>query len=399
MLLHLVTDQKFIDSAQASFERASHQGNEFIVITNSNELEFIHSLTPRRITPAESLDPGFLATLSEYDAVFLHSLNNSFRLIVDAAPRDVKFIWIGWGYDYYHLIDEKDGLLLPLTLQAKRNLEPFYKRIFDFLRSLKRKVAIAAAQPSAAPRTIRAEIRLRKVKAMGRDENDVLDKLFLFAPVLKSEYRMIKKRHPDFSVEFADWNYGLPDTLDYFNQTYNPSDRSSRIVIGNSASFECNHLDTFDWLRHTQFKGEIICPLSYGDRAYGNMVSERGRNLFGERFIPITDFLPLDEYASLIASSSHMIMNHKRQQGLGNIIIALCAGTRVVLRKENPLLNLMNELGIDVCVLNDDFIFLTERQDICVTYENRAALQARFGPSGQLRRTRLLIEKSTGMRR
>lgn len=45
---------------------------------------------------------------------------------------------------------------------------------------------------------------------------------------------------------------------------------------------------------------EIICPLSYGDKSYGEQVIEYGNKLFGDKFLPILNYMSPDEYSKLL---------------------------------------------------------------------------------------------------
>ncbi len=82
----------------------------------------------------------------------------------------------------------------------------------------------------------------------------------------------------------------------------------------------------------------MIVPLSYsGSKNYKKIVIERGKNLFGENFCPLTDFLPLAEYNELMTSAAVAIYANWRQEAIGNIIIALYLGAKVFISGRNPV--------------------------------------------------------------
>ena len=93
---------------------------------------------------------------------------------------------------------------------------------------------------------------------------------------------------------------------------------------------------------------EIICPLSYGSSNIAKDIVNLGHSLFGERFIPIFDFLPATEYAKLLSSIDVAIFGHKRQQALGNILALLYLGKKVYVRSDISTWNFLNQLGITV---------------------------------------------------
>lgn len=105
-----------------------------------------------------------------------------------------------------------------------------------------------------------------------------------------------------------------------------------RIVLGNSATDSNRHLAMFDLLKHMETEGlELYCPLSYGNAAYRQQVIERGRELFGERFHPMTQYMAFEEYIRFLCSCSVGIYYNNRQQALGNINRILGMGKKVFL--------------------------------------------------------------------
>ena len=93
---------------------------------------------------------------------------------------------------------------------------------------------------------------------------------------------------------------------------------------------------------------EIICPLSYGEQEYRESVISLGKQLFAEKFVPLEDFLPYEEYQRLLASIDIAVFNHNRQQGMGNIITHLGLGHKVYLRSDQSPWTLFENMGVEV---------------------------------------------------
>lgn len=124
---------------------------------------------------------------------------------------------------------------------------------------------------------------------------------------------------------------------------------SINILLGNSATVSNNHFDTFEILRpflHENIK--IYCPLSYGDPAYGHKVATAGKSIFGEKFIPLIEFMPLEKYIDLLANTDIALFNHNRQQGMGNITTLLGLGKPVYMRRGLMSSAFLNELGVTI---------------------------------------------------
>jgi dTDP-N-acetylfucosamine:lipid II N-acetylfucosaminyltransferase len=64
-------------------------------------------------------------------------------------------------------------------------------------------------------------------------------------------------------------------------------------------------------------------------------------------------FLPLTEYNKIIRSCGIVIMNHHRQQAVGNILASILLGSKVYLSEKNTILQYLRGIGI--------FVFSIER--------------------------------------
>lgn len=121
------------------------------------------------------------------------------------------------------------------------------------------------------------------------------------------------------------------------------------ILLGNSASPTNHHMDAIERLR--SFAPEnirIYCPLSYGDAKYGDEVVERGKSVFGERFIPLREFMSFEEFLRLLTKIDVAVFNHNRQQGMGSITVLLGFGKKVYLRTGVSSWATLQSLGVQI---------------------------------------------------
>lgn len=107
------------------------------------------------------------------------------------------------------------------------------------------------------------------------------------------------------------------------------------IQVGNSADPSNNHLEVFEKLiPYKEQDIKIFVPLSYGEQAHAKKVIEVGVKLFGDKFVPLTAFMPFDHYLEFMGQIDIAVFNHKRQQGMGNIITLLGLGKKVYMRND-----------------------------------------------------------------
>ena len=126
------------------------------------------------------------------------------------------------------------------------------------------------------------------------------------------------------------------------------------ILVGNSADPSNNHQDAFlllEKFKHNDIK--IIVPLSYGEKKYARQIVTSGRKIFGEKFLPIEELLPLDDYIDLLKSVDVAVFPHKRQQAMGNITTLLGMGKKVYIRNDITTWGLLESIGVQVYDFQD----------------------------------------------
>lgn len=107
------------------------------------------------------------------------------------------------------------------------------------------------------------------------------------------------------------------------------------ILVGNSADPSNNHLDVFRKLENfKEIDFKIFVPLTYGNKAYAENIIQEGRKRFGDNFEPIVEHMPFSQYLEFLGKIDVAIFNHKRQQGMGNLITLLGLGKQVYLRAD-----------------------------------------------------------------
>ena len=122
------------------------------------------------------------------------------------------------------------------------------------------------------------------------------------------------------------------------------------ILVGNSATHTNNHLEIFEKL--AAFKNRnimIYCPLSYGTPANNaDCIAKFGKEMFGDKFIPLLEFMPFEKYLELLGQIDIAVFAHKRQQAMGNTITLLGLGKKVYMRNDVTPWSLFTGLGVNI---------------------------------------------------
>lgn len=153
---------------------------------------------------------------------------------------------------------------------------------------------------------------------------------------IKEDFDLICKVYSTKAV-YTQTIYPLPiDFSTLLLSDNSDSGKAIQILAGNSGDPSNNHFDLLHLLE--KYKDEnilIVCPLSYGrDAEYSLRVKDEGYRIFGDKFKPLLKVLPPAEYSLVLKDIDIAVMNHQRQQGLGNLISLLYLEKKVFLRSD-----------------------------------------------------------------
>ena len=382
MILHLANDEKFINSAMDLFEGAAPGNNQFLIYKEHLETPCIHvSTSPRsQIVP---LDVAKTAALidgwSNAQALVVHLLTPFAAKTLLALKGKLPVLWLAWGADVYDSTPTLQWRLYqPRTLRYLSPRWPHRPIWYSALvvRCILQKLGIHRNQ-------------------LYRNHFRAIKTCMFCAPVFPTENELIRK-HCAFQGEFLRFSYG-----DYANEsmTFDLERPAARdILVGNSSSTASNHLDAFALLKRLNLKDrKVFVPLSYGDADYRRFVLREGPKMLGDRFVPIVDFVPIEEYALLIKTCGIYIFNHWRQQAGGNILMGLWNGARVFLPKKNPGYSYFKDLGVSIFNLNEELTqeLLDNPLDRTSIQTNRSIVKKEYGRDAVLRRARDVIRTLT----
>ena len=230
-----------------------------------------------------------------------------------------------------------------------------------------------------------------------------IEKCAAFSPVLEDDYELVKQAGMIQNLPpFIDWNYGNLEqhwVKGFIGQRCD----GDHILIGNSSDIENNHLDALESLAKAG-KGDgqnVIVPLSYGDGRATNDVLKKGEALFGDDFRALQNFMPIEDYIAIIKSCGFVIMNHKRQQGIGTIVLMLYLGAKVFLQEDCPSYHFFKRGGAEIFTVQElerspDLLKLRlSEKDI----QNNITMLEKFWSKRAIDdKTRALVETVTGIK-
>lgn len=139
------------------------------------------------------------------------------------------------------------------------------------------------------------------------------------------------------------------ESLDKYEKIYK-NNKILNIQIGNSADPENNHVEILNILK--KYKKEnikIYAPLSYGNRNYALKIKEYGEKIFKDKFVGMLEYMNPEKYSKYLCNIDILIFNHKRQQGLGNILSLGYLNKKIYIRRDISTWNyLTKDLNLEV---------------------------------------------------
>jgi len=329
-IVHLVIDDKFIDAAIREFEAVAPGSHDFVIVGAFPPFRYVRSTAVRTLSRAGWHE---LVNRSDVAAVVLHGLPAAHYALLADLPPHVLVVWLGWGYDYYGLLADAfpHGLLQPRTAALVGQM---YRRAPRHAPGLMAASELSVARPYPRPTAA---------------ERQLLQRVDVFS-ALHDEHLLLARHAPWFAPERIEWMYmTLEDDL-YVHAGAGGDAMRPDILLGNSAAPCNNHLEAFELLRQrVNLAGRrVVVPLSYGDPNYAEQVVQAGRRLLGDAFLPLREFMPRADYIQLLHRCGTVVMNHVRQQAVGNLLISGLLGARLHLHQSSPVLRWLHRHGVQV---------------------------------------------------
>lgn len=327
--LHILQDEKVVNSFVSMMEDAFPGENTYLIIAKDG--------IPKRVSNCEnviSFDARsknlrqFLSNISGYKHVCLHSMvGKNYQKFIHHS----SISWVIWGADLYGPLLESKGYELYYDKNEQYKVRAGNKLVWLYI--------------------FFTNLRDHKIARM---EEDMISRLSYVITDNGADQNV-------FMHYFGEKKVSFPGTINYYpienliNQSkLNQECKGNAIWVGNSAAPNGNHVWVFEYLKNFSKDIKVIAPLSYGDLRIANYVDAQGHRLLGDRFFPLREFLPVNDYYSNFLQANAFVFGHFRQCAVGNILMAFYFGGKVFLSIKNPLLNMYKESGFNIYSIEED---------------------------------------------
>ncbi len=399
MFLHLVDDEKFTDGSIQLFEACDPGNHRYVIIYGSSGKTARYIKSPliefiRKDSPEEA---ALFQKLEEFTAVFVYSLFNPYHLdMVNKAPDKAVLVWFFGGGELLTTKKYWKTVMLPATrrLYYKHQFLPWLQRNFKKYSALLRQ-----GQFTELIKPIRKIVHSGGVPQTGGLDTNLtkaIARVNYIAPVIPEDYEQLRQMTAT-EAELVEWNFPIENfSLDKIKDW---QVTGQNWLIGNAARYALNHIEIMRRLRRVKgHQGKLIVPLSYGDNdRYRDEVIKYGYRYFGERFQPILEFMPVEQYFRIVSSCSVVFFNTLRQHAVGNTLFVLYIGSKLYLREENPVYQFLRNRGAAVFSiqkhLHENADEIIQPLDSELRKKNRNIVESLGVKQVLMQKTQILLEK------
>jgi hypothetical protein len=173
---------------------------------------------------------------------------------------------------------------------------------------------------------------------------------------IPGDYDVVRDRY-GAKAKYIQAKYPSPIDVDCLKKI-KISDRAHRtktILVGNSGDPANEHIEIFKLLSKYKVNDiNVVSVLSYGgSEEYIDKVIEYGTSTFGQKFRPITEYMPLEDYLKFVSDVDICVFNHKRSQGLGNLFLFFALGGKVFISNQTSPFRYYKSIGVELSATED----------------------------------------------
>lgn len=384
MRIHLMPDDKFIDTFIENSELISNAGENLYLINGKPPFKYVHHQLARPMPEQDNEICDLVDTLTEKDNLYLHSL--PFKIVSWLANRkkEVKaeVAWIFWGAEFFQFLEEQT--YAPITksyydaVNAKNRDKIYndtYSR-FPILNGWRRYKFIKKAKQNEKDYKATYQAALGKVNTLMHYnplDMDLIRSVFDFPARFQYYYYP-----PAFSYEETE-RFVLQNTpqLPINSSVLN-------IWVANSATPTSNHLDALQAIQESTLSNiQLWLPTNYGDNEYLAYLKTEAEKLLPGKVYFITEYMSFGMFCACIAAMDVSLLWHKRSQAFGNVQMLLFLGKKVFMHPESTLYRMLVDDGYRIWSVADiDATMLSTPLSAEDAIHNREKVIKEFSKSG-----------------
>jgi dTDP-N-acetylfucosamine:lipid II N-acetylfucosaminyltransferase len=269
-------------------------------------------------------DQVFFYPFDEVAAWFLFKLQKKFPLI--------NASWIFWSYEFYQRPGNYPNLLLAYSRAYENGSKKFPATLIQKIKQQVKKLFFIPVYNKAI-----MEAGYKKITD--------------FYSFLPADFKNVSENggmghlryHPISFLTIEEITKGVKKT------PFRP-----KIIIGHAAAPTANHAEIIKALAEKKIGLDILIPLEYGDKVYGESIKQLAKVSLTGTVETLEIRMELNEYNSKLSQAGFAVYNFLTQEALGNILFLAWNGTKIFLNEESSVYRQFNEWGLKIYSVNKD---------------------------------------------
>ncbi len=347
-IIHFLPDEKVTNNFISMLEAVYPGESRYVVIGGASKAKMTNLTTHIEYYSYGAKELSYvIANLSTYQKVFIHGL--SLKVGYDKI-RHKNLVWVIWGGDLYEAFLSYKGYRIYIDeneqYQVRASQSPIGKLPVWLYKTL-----VGIRDFINFKKAYKIISKIKGIIAIDEDYN----LLKRYCPELQIVH------YPFFSYYPIEKQIGI-DNLD--KECY-----GRNIWVGNSPALNGNHSSIFKLLKNFPTSTKVYCPISYGESRLINHVDKVGKEILGQRFVPLKEFMKAEKYFELYLDANAFIFGHLRQCGFGSVLMALYFGGKCFLYSDAPLYKYFKRNRVVIFSIENDLNYAATQ--IPLTKEER----------------------------
>ncbi len=334
-IINLHTDPKFIRGYQL-FDNKRFDIRNILLLPRYQKYDFCETYTYDKRDIEKIID-----LCNQSDLTVLFGLERVKLSILDRIKPEVKVVWRLFGAEIYNLHKEKfieDEGLKYKDYESRKFTQKIYTRL--------------------------RKIFSNNYKYNSKNIRDYFHRINKIMCLHEEEYFLLKKVEneiPDFLQ--------IPLRIKAICENQNTCKVENELVIGANRFRHNNHISLITKinaeLNSENYRFNIL--FNYGPFSeYAKYVIELSQKKW---YNLIQDVLPRQEYFSMLDSTTGLVVNSLRENGMGSIFFALREGVKVYLNENGVMYNFLKKEGFKIYSIDDLIKEINENNKIRYNYD------------------------------
>jgi dTDP-N-acetylfucosamine:lipid II N-acetylfucosaminyltransferase len=277
----------------------------------------------------------FIRQIVNADRVFFYPFDGVAAVFFSELQKKFPGIhagWIFWSYEFYQRPGNYNNLLFDYSYSYGNSIKKISSARFQKIKNLLKKIFFIPVYN----------------KKLVEDGYQKISDFFSFLP---ADFKNVSANLQLNHLRYHPCSFL---TIEEVSRGVTRSSFEQKIILGHAAAPTGNHAEIINALAESNIDLDVLIPLEYGDKIYGENIRQLAlENLHG-KVETIGKRMDLSDYNSELSKAGFAVYNFRAQEALGNILFLVWNGTKIFLNEESSVYRQFHDWGIRIYSVNKD---------------------------------------------